>query len=147
MGKGGAYGSNIEKDYHRWHDVHRKVLGIEMEIAEIKFTKLMNDKSLLEEIVPHPCFPPHELLATVYKIGGMAWDQCILGPQGQAGIDEFWRHEREKPYFQNHPDSRLCPVIFVFWLYLMAIRPMTPTTSSPRLGLLSLRTLNPRIQT
>ena len=80
MGKDGAYGSNIERDYHRWHDGHGKVLGIEMEIAEIKFTKLMNDKSLLEEIVPHPCFPPHELLATVYKIYWNGLGSMYIGP-------------------------------------------------------------------
>ena len=97
--------------------MQRRRLGIEFEILEVPFTRIAED-SLLEEVSRHPVFPPHEMLAAIFSLGGKAWSECILGPGGEPAVAQFWEHEKAKPYFQSHPVTRPVGVLILCFFVL-----------------------------
>ena len=93
IGRNGKYMANAERDFHVWHGMFRRKQGVELDTTDIDVT-MWNEHSLIEQAELHPCFAPHEVLATLWKAGPKVWSECILGPGGERGVAEFWKHER-----------------------------------------------------
>jgi len=46
---------------------------------------------------------PHEVFAAMYDRKTELWNHSIMGPEGFAGIEEFWSSESGKDWFVRHP--------------------------------------------
>eukprot|EP00969_Alexandrium_andersonii_P184970 8171774-Alexandrium_andersonii.AAC.1 len=85
-GSHGRHPSNIERDTVTWL---RNAHDIQIEPYEITLDIWTGERV---EPTPVAVLAVHELLAAIWRQGPVVRAKSLFGPEGEAGVREFWRH-------------------------------------------------------
>jgi len=92
---------NANRDLRRALLSSRKARGFDLEPFGFALTQKL-PRGVEHKKLPHYVIFPHELFHYVYKHGGSAWREGIIG-EDPDGISNFWKHEAALPWCRNHP--------------------------------------------